>query len=618
MKGMVTKMSTYNRLKAEIAKGWNTWNTRSVLSHVLLPEGLAINLGIKEYKSGYYLKEALIGRFGEEDEKIYPKAHAYDGSYSELNILWQGIELCIQSSVQGDDLVLLVTPIVNQYKPAVIVAEAGILWNRNGILSREGEVILARLPEKDIRIYAVGSQVTDPSVATQTPYLAIELSSVVGISIGKQRTLEEIKVIIAAGKLTHDKKKEKYGELSEAYNALQSSIAWDTIYEPQKDRVVTPVSRIWNLQHGGYSLFCWDTYFAAYMAAIDNKKLAYCNAIEITKEKTREGFVPNCAWGNGFSSHDRSQPPVGSLVVRELYRRYGDLWLLEELFDDLYEWNTWFYNNRSLKNHTMTWGSNPYEPVTYNYWESAGVGDTYGAALESGLDNSPMYDQIPFDKDRHILKLSDVGLTGLYLMDCEALADIAAVLNKTSEKDILILRAKDCKQGLKTLWDEESGIFLNKRTDTNEFSPRLSPTNFYALFSDEISKEQSERMLKEHFYNPEEFWGDYILPSISRNDSAFPDQDYWRGRIWAPMNFLVYLGLRKHSLADAQKALADKSEELILKEWLVHGHVHENYSAITGEGCDVSNSDKFYHWGSLLSLIALMEAGYMDGPEKPL
>jgi hypothetical protein len=47
-------------------------------------------------------------------------------------------------------------------------------------------------------------------------------------------------------------------------------------------------------------------------------------------------------------------------------------------------------------------------------------------------------------------------------------------------------------------------------------------------------------------------------------------------------------------------------------------HVHENYSADTGEGCDKSNSDRFYHWGGLLGLIALIEAGHLGGPERPL
>ena len=38
--------------------------------------------------------------------------------------------------------------------------------------------------------------------------------------------------------------------------------------------------------------------------------------------------------------------------------------------------------------------------------------------------------------------------------------------------------------------------------------------------------------------------------------------------------------------------------------------VHENYNGDNGEGCDVKNSDKFYHWGGLLSLIALLEASH--------
>jgi glycogen debranching enzyme len=115
-------------------------------------------------------------------------------------------------------------------------------------------------------------------------------------------------------------------------------------------------------------------------------------------------------------------------------------------------------------------------------------------------------------------------------------------------------------------------------------------------------------MITEHFYNPAEFWGDWILPSIARNDPAYPDQSYWRGRIWAPMNFLVYLGLRNYDLPQAQADLAEKSRQLLLKEWRAHGHVHENYDADTGAGCGVHNSDAFYHWGGLLGLIGFMQA----------
>ena len=119
-------------------------------------------------------------------------------------------------------------------------------------------------------------------------------------------------------------------------------------------------------------------------------------------------------------------------------------------------------------------------------------------------------------------------------------------------------------------------------------------------------------MITEHLLNPDEFYGEYMLPSIARNDPAFKDNTYWRGRIWAPMNFLVYLGLKNYDLPEARKILAEKSHNLLMKEWLPNRRVYENYNAETGEGPDVRNSDSFYSWGGLLGLIALMEGGYWE------
>ena len=41
------------------------------------------------------------------------------------------------------------------------------------------------------------------------------------------------------------------------------------------------------------------------------------------------------------------------------------------------------------------------------------------------------------------------------------------------------------------------------------------------------------------------------MPSIARNVPGSADQNYWRGRIWGPMNFLVYLGMRNYDVKDA-------------------------------------------------------------------
>ena len=51
---------------------------------------------------------------------------------------------------------------------------------------------------------------------------------------------------------------------------------------------------------GGFALFEWDNYFVSYMFSMFNKKMAYVNAIEITKTITPAGFVPNFATGGGY------------------------------------------------------------------------------------------------------------------------------------------------------------------------------------------------------------------------------------------------------------------------------------------------------------------------------
>lgn len=71
---------------ALLKSGWNTWNVRSVLSHVHLPEGFAIALGLKTYDRGCCLREALIGRKSKTAETIVPGPHAYDGSYTSLEL----------------------------------------------------------------------------------------------------------------------------------------------------------------------------------------------------------------------------------------------------------------------------------------------------------------------------------------------------------------------------------------------------------------------------------------------------------------------------------------------------------------------------------------------------
>ncbi len=360
---------------------------------------------------------------------------------------------------------------------------------------------------------------------------------------------------------------------------------------------------------GGYVLFCWDTFFVAYMHSLSSKALAFNEAIQMCREIDDLGFVPNYSSLNDLKSRDRSQPSVGSMMVWEIYRKYPEKWFLRSVFDRLLVWNRWWADNRDQDGY-LCWGSNPFEPVFYDRREMV-QNEFRGASYESGLDNKPMYDHVPFDTTSHLLQIADMGLMGMYFGDCEALAEMADVLGRNDEADELRIRAQKYREKLQTMWDEEFGLFLNKRLDSGKFSRHISPANFYTLIAKSATQQQAERMIEEHFYNPDEFWEKWIMPSVARNDSVYTGRDYWRGSIWAPMNFLVYWGMRNFKLANARRDLAEKSNELLMKQWKEKGYIWENYGAETG-GDPGYRNEHFYHWGALLGMSVLNENNYTE------
>jgi glycogen debranching enzyme len=606
----------YDAIQQRLARGWNTWNSRSVLSWSVLPEGFGLNLAFKQVRwlDEGYLATALIGR-GEGHEQIRPGPHTYDGRYTRLDIAWEELDARVETAHVGDDLVVLITPRRKADPPVKLVVETVIYWNRSGQLSRVGDRQLrAETPGRTIEVYATTGHQEDFYVETSTPYLVLSLDSPVGISTGTSRDVEEIRRLIDLQRKSLERESQTHGELSEAYVAVQSGIAWNTIYEPRRDRVVSTVGRLWNQEYGGYCLFGWDNFFLAYMTSLTSRDLAFANVLEHLDGATEEGFIPNDNRGNGSKSWDRSQPPVGGLMVREIYKRYPERWFLEAVFDPLLDWNRWWPTRRD-NGGLLSYGSHPAknpfnEPATQS-WRTAGY--------ESGMDDSPMYDGVPFDPETHTLALQDVGLTSLVIADSEALAEMADLLGRREEAHELRERARSLREAMERLWDEATGLYLNRRTDTGELSRRLSPTLFYPLLAMVPSESRAKRIVTEHLLEPGEFWGRWVLPSISRNDPDFARQRYWKGAIWPPLNFLTYLGLRKAGFAEVAGELSDKSLEMFLSEWSRKGYVSENYSSITGTGDDERlSSDRFHSWGALFGIMAFVESGALPAPEAPL
>lgn len=596
----------YKAVQQKLSTGWNTWYANSFLSHVLLPEGFSINIcltrpGNPEYVRNFFKAADIHQR----PEKIIPGLRSDDGSYTSITVTYKDESIFVQTAAEAGEQYILVSPVNS--KENYVVVEAGLLWNRTGAVGRSGDQLTGTFGNRTISVYTTQPPVADAYSVTSSPHLAFSSAQTLGICTGKQRTIDEISALIAKHRLDAERRISGFGELAAAFQAMQTILAWNSTYDAPNNRVIAPVSRAWSSGWGGFVLFDWDTYFASYMLSLFNKDLAYANAIEITKAITPDGFIPNYQSPYGNTSWDRSQPPIGSTVILDIYKKYKEKWLLTEVYRELLKWNRWWPKHRD-RNGFLCWGSNPVAEGKKTI-ESHNL---QAAAFESGLDNAPMYDSIPFNPETNTMELADVGLMSMYIMDCKSLSAIATTLGHSKDAAELNKRADQYGRKLQSMWDEKTGIFLNQLIGTQEKSYRLSPTNFYPMLAGVCTKAQATRMIKEHYFNPQEFYGDYVLPSIARNDPAFADNDYWRGRIWGPMNFLVYMGMRNYDLPEARADLIAKSKALFMKNWEKEGGVYENYNSVTGEGGDVRSADAFYHWGALLTFMEFLEKGYMD------
>ncbi len=411
------------------------------------------------------------------------------------------------------------------------------------------------------------------------------------------------------------------GALAEAPAAMVQAVGWNTLYDPLSRLVSSPVSRDWCVDWGGPAVFGWDTYFLGALISQESPELGRMNFEAVNAGIDRFGFVPNYVVAHGAASLDRSMPPIGAYLIWKTQVLQPDRPWLVRTYRQLARWHEFWPRHRDGNgNGLLEWGSNR-EP-DYEYpqlcTDEVHIRHSLQAAKwESGLDNSPMFDGVGFNEQAGTLELDDLALSCYFAMDAAALAAMAAFLGRRSQATAYRRQYEELGRRINEhLWDEEHGIYCNRHWD-RRLSPRWSPTSFFPMVAGIAPSQRAERLVREHLLNPREFWGEWVIPSIARSDPAYPDNDYWRGRIWGPFNFLVAEGLRRYRYDDIAAKLAAKSLALFLKNWRADGGIYENYNADTGRGGDVWNAARLYHWGGLLAYVAIQElidieaAGYL-------
>ena len=191
-------------------------------------------------------------------------------------------------------------------------------------------------------------------------------------------------------------------------------------------------------------------------------------------------MLPNRVSDDKGRTDDRSQPPVGAYTVLKAYlgsglssltRREA---LLRRAYPTLRDWHAWWVASRVGPHGMLAWGSDPVPG-------DAGSATVDRAKRESGLDDSPMYDDVMLDPATHTMNLADVGLNALHVADAEALSVIASLLGDAGAESSYVEHAAAVAARIDAiLWD---GDRYRNRWAGGDFSDHSSPTLLYPLLA---------------------------------------------------------------------------------------------------------------------------------------
>ena len=390
-----------------------------------------------------------------------------------------------------------------------------------------------------------------------------------------------------------------------ALQAVHDVVAWNHAYDEINERDYTVLSRNWNrMKFGGFGVWLNDILFNGMMWSLFDRGNAQRNLDEATLRQTEHGNFPCLVTGND-AWPDRSQIPAAAFAVWSAHSRIGDREFLERIYPRIARNNEWWRNRRNLADGFIGYGT------SINVGDGLYKGTKFGAQNESSMDNSPLHDDAPFNPKTGMLESIDVGLNSMFALDTEMLGRMAEELGDRDAAEIYRDRHKKlAKKISEELWDAERQVFANKLPN-GEFIRQIAPTSFYPLAAGAATPHQVNSMCERYLESDDWFGGRFGLSSIARSDPAFLDNVYWRGRIWGPMNFWTYMGLRRCGMAETASRLARRSHELFGPEWL-HRRCGENYNADTGAIGDGADADDFYSWGALLPLTFVQEVLQVD------
>jgi putative isomerase len=268
-----------------------------------------------------------------------------------------------------------------------------------------------------------------------------------------------------------------------------------------------------------------------------------------------DGMIPDAVYDEAVIADldhplraEVTKPPIMAWAALKLHETDPDPDFLQEIYVPLVRWNAWWFSMNDDDADGLAQYNHPYS---------------------SGLDDSPLWD--------YGMPVESPDLNTYLCVQMGSLAMMAEALGMEAEGAMWRRRAAAiARRMIEDYWDEEAGLF--RALHDNQPIPVVTPFNLYPLWTGQLPDTIRNRLIA-HLTDPDEFWGEYVIPSVARNDPHYEPETMWRGPIWVNINYIFIEALRQvgeHALA---RTLLERTLKLVMSQ----PGIYEYYHSETGE-----------------------------------
>jgi glycogen debranching enzyme len=302
-----------------------------------------------------------------------------------------------------------------------------------------------------------------------------------------------------------------------------------------------------------------------------------------------------------------SQPPLHATIVRQMLARAKDQDLArrmaKEVVQALVLHHRWWYRDRDARGDGLVIITHPWESGMDNSpaWDAAldRVPPTTRAYTRKDLDHVDgamrpkrhdydryvtlldVHRQLHFDpqliRQQFAFRVQDIGVISILHRASQDLLALCEQFDLTAEADMLRAALNKTQASINTLWSARLGQFASRDIVQNQLIEQPVISGFLPLYAGLGSAQQQAALIQTlEQWLPETQYG---LPTTRKGSAAFEPQRYWRGPVWAHINWMIADGLQRAGRADLAKRLHASTRAL----FDAHGFC-ENYHPITGAG----------------------------------